>query len=346
MLFLTLCAGLLILGKVMRVPIRLIGGVVGLLWLGVVLAHLFLPAENPLPRAFGGTLQGWLVFGGVGLLALGYRALLARLRRKAEVPSKPTGATPAFSSSELDRYARHIVLREIGGQGQKRLKKAKVLVVGAGGLGSPALLYLAAAGVGEIGVIDDDTVSNSNLQRQILFRDSDIGAPKVEAAAAALRALNPFITVRPYRQRLTAETAGGIIADYDLVLDGTDSFATRSLVNAACVTQGKPLISGAISQWEGQLSLFGAPGPCYACLFPSAPADGLAPSCAEAGVVGALPGVIGAMMAGEAIKFITGAGQGLQGRLMIHDALWVENRTIAIRRDPACPVCGPAAKPV
>jgi molybdopterin/thiamine biosynthesis adenylyltransferase len=196
--------------------------------------------------------------------------------------------------------------------------------------------------VGTIGLIDDDTVSNSNLQRQILFRDDDIGMRKTDAAAAAMRALNPFISVQPYTERLTEEAAVKLITQYDLVLDGTDNFVTRHLVNATCVALGKPLISGAISQWEGQVSLFQAPGPCYACVFPKVPADGLAPSCAEAGVVGALPGVIGAMMATEAIKHITGAGQTLHGRLHIHDALWNEHRTLKINRDPMCKICGNA----
>ena len=340
MLFLGLVLGLFGLGKIMRVPPRLIGSVIVMLWAAIVVAHLILPSDNPLPRAFGGSLQSWLVIGGVGALALGYRRLLNWLRGSAPEIKAPQKAT--FSSSELDRYARHIILREIGGQGQKRLKNAKILVIGAGGLGSPALLYLAAAGVGTIGLVDDDTVSNSNLQRQILFRDADIGAPKVDVAAATLRALNPFITLRPYTDRLTADMAPALFADYDIILDGTDNFETRYLINAVCVKLGKPLISGAISQWEGQVSLFLAPGPCYACLFPEAPADGLAPSCAEAGVIGALPGVIGAMMATEAIKYITGAGQTLHGRLHIHDALWNEHRTLKISRNPACKICGNA----
>lgn len=340
MLFFGLVLGLFGLGRIMRVPTKLVSSMIGILWAAVVLTHLVLPPQNPLPRAFGGSLQSWLVIGGVGVLIFGYRRLLNRLRGSASTAPPPQAA--AFSSSELDRYARHILLREVGGQGQKRLKEAKVLVIGAGGIGSPVLLYLAAAGVGEIGLIDDDTVSNSNLQRQILFRDNDIGARKVHAAAAALRALNPFISLRPYTERVTADRAADLFSHYDLILDGTDNFETRYLVNAACVQLSKPLISGAISQWEGQISLFQSPGPCFACLFPQAPADGLAPSCAEAGVIGALPGVIGAMMATEAIKFITGAGQTLHGRLHIHDALWNEHRTLKITRDPACKICGDA----
>lgn len=246
-----------------------------------------------------------------------------------------------MSPEEIERYARHLMLREIGGPGQARLSRARVLVVGAGGLGAPALLYLAAAGVGTIGVIDDDRVSASNLQRQVIFRTGDIGQPKVAAAQGALAALNPFVSVRPMDERLTTETAG-LVADWDLVLDGSDNFDTRHLVNRACVAAGVPLISGAIAQWEGQLSLFDPArgAPCLACVFPVIPAAGLAPNCAEAGVMGALPGIIGAMMAAEAIKEITGAGATLRGRLVIHDALWGESRQIAVRRDPDCPVCG------
>ena len=196
---------------------------------------------------------------------------------------------------ELNRYARHIVLRELGGGGQRKLKEAKVLVIGAGGLGSPALLYLAAAGVGTIGVIDDDSVDGSNLQRQIIHRDQDIDTPKVFSAQAAMQALNPFVTVKPYHRRLTADLAAKLFAEYDLILDGSDNFDTRYLANRAAVATGKPLISGAITQWEGQISLYhpASGAPCFECLFPSRPAEGLAPSCAEAGVIAPLPGIIG-----------------------------------------------------
>jgi molybdopterin/thiamine biosynthesis adenylyltransferase len=241
----------------------------------------------------------------------------------------------------LDRYARHIVLREIGGPGQKALKEAKVLVIGAGGLGSPALMYLAAAGVGTIGVIDDDVVDNSNLQRQVIHRDSDIGFPKVRSAMQAMTAQNPYVEVRPYQRRLTPEIAEGLFADYDLILDGTDNFDARYLANETCVALGKPLISGALSQWEGQVSVF-APHlgtPCYQCIFPEVPAPGLAPSCAEAGVVGPLPGVVGSMMAVEAVKLISGAGQALLGDMLIYDALWGETRKIAINPREDCPIC-------
>jgi molybdopterin/thiamine biosynthesis adenylyltransferase len=233
-------------------------------------------------------------------------------------------------------------LREIGGTGQKKLKSAKILVVGAGGLGAPALQYLAAAGVGTIGVIDDDSVENANLQRQIIHRDEDIGTPKVFSAQQAMLAQNPYVEVRPYHRRLDAEIAQDLFADYDLILDGTDNFKTRYLVNETAVMLGKPVISGALSQWEGQLSVFDpAKGtPCYQCIFPSAPAPDLAPSCAEAGVIGPLPGVVGAMMAQEAIKLITGAGSVLHSEMLIYDGLFGETRKMGLKPRSDCPICG------
>ncbi|MGD9919263.1 MAG: ThiF family adenylyltransferase [Paenirhodobacter sp.] len=337
---LVLLAALLALGLALRAPGRIVLSMLGLLWAGIVLVHLLLPEGNPLRATLGGSLTGWLALGVVAVLVLAYRAMLRALRARAITP--PARAEGTFSEAELDRYARHILLREVGGPGQRKLKAAKVLVVGAGGLGSPVLLYLAAAGVGTIGIVDDDAVSSSNLQRQVLHRDADIGKPKVFSAEAALTALNPFIEIRPYNRRLTEENAAGLIADYDLVIDGCDNFETRHLVNRACVEAGKPLLSGAITQWEGQLSLYDPArgAPCLACVFPVIPAAGLAPSCAEAGVMGALPGIVGAMMAAEAIKEITGAGATLRGRLVIHDALWGESRQIAVKRDPACKICG------
>jgi molybdopterin/thiamine biosynthesis adenylyltransferase len=252
-----------------------------------------------------------------------------------------------YASGEVDRYARHIMLREIGGPGQKALKRARVLVVGAGGLGAPALMYLAAAGVGRIGVIDEDVVEATNLQRQIIHSDVRIGLPKVFSAETAMLALNPYVDVRPYHRRLTDEIASGLVEEYDLVLDGTDNFATRYVINKACVDLSKPLISGALTQWEGQISLFDPAhgAPCYRCIFPEAPAAGLAPSCAEAGVLGPLPGVVGAMMAAEAIKSLTGAGDTLSGRMMIYDALYAETRTITLKRRADCPDCGTGLAP-
>lgn len=336
---------LVLVGRIAGLPWRGIGALLAGLWAAVTLAHLLLPADNPLVRSTGGDWRGWLVLGVLGGIGLGYRGLLGALRRRATARAVPKEPEGPFSEAELDRYARHIVLREIGGPGQLRLKQARVLVVGAGGLGSPALLYLAAAGVGTIGVVDDDTVSNSNLQRQVIHTDDRIGMAKVFSAEIAMKALNPHVEVRPYNRRLTEAEAAALFADYDLVLDGSDNFATRYLVNAAAVATRTPLVAGAIAQWEGQISLYDPArgAPCYACIFPEEPAAGLAPSCAEAGVVGALPGVLGAMMAAEAIKDIAGAGQSLRGRMLIYDALWGESRQIALKPRPGCPVCGGTA---
>ena len=323
-----------------RAPIWAQGTLLGIALVAPLLAvirmrgadHLFLPSA-----------RGWAALALLALVAgfvIVIRHFLAR-QRAAQVRAA-VAPSDKFTEVELDRYARHIVLREIGGPGQKALKNARVLVVGAGGLGAPALQYLAGAGVGTIGVIDADVVSNSNLQRQVIHRDADIGIAKVHSAARAMAALNPFIQVRPYARNFTADVAPELLEDYDLVLDGTDNFETRYAVNAACVAAGKPLISGALSQWEGQISLF-APAldaPCYRCIFPQAPADHLAPSCAQAGVLSALPGVIGTMMAVEAIKQITGAGQPLVRRLMIYDALYADVRTIKIAPRADCPICG------
>jgi molybdopterin/thiamine biosynthesis adenylyltransferase len=243
----------------------------------------------------------------------------------------------SFSDEEVERYARHLMLREVGGPGQQRLRAAKVLLVGAGGLGAPAALYLAAAGVGRLTLVDPDTVSLSNLQRQVLYAEADIGVVKVEAAARRLKALNPHTLVEPVGHALSEANAQAIVAAHDLVLDGTDDFATRFAVNAACVKAGRTLVSGAIGRWTGQIGVFAA-RPCYRCLVPEIPPD--VETCAAVGVIGALAGVIGAMMALEAIKLITGAGEALEGRLLIYDALCAEARTVKVAADPDCPVCG------
>jgi len=252
-----------------------------------------------------------------------------------------------MQEQELERYARHIVLREIGGPGQQKLRRAKVLVIGAGGLGSPALMYLAAAGVGTLGIVDDDQVSLSNLQRQVLHATERVGQPKTESAAMALAAINPHVATKLHAVRLNADNGREIITGYDLVLDGSDNFETRYLVNRTCVALGIPLISAAMSQWEGQISLYDPAqgGPCYQCIFPEAPAAGLAPSCSDVGVMGALAGVMGSMMAGEAIKAITGAGAGLRGSMLIYDALYGESRKISLHKNRACPVCGQGVAP-
>lgn len=333
------------LGAVLRAPRNLRVAMIAALWLAVVLLHLTLPAGHPLRAATGGEARVWLALGVVVALVAGYRAALARLRHRAPAPAPAAAPGSAvFRPAELDRYARHIALREIGGSGQRRLKAARVLVIGAGGLGSPALMYLAAAGVGTIGVIDDDVVENANLQRQVIHTDARIGMPKVFSAELAMRALNPFIEVRPWNRRLTDDIAEALFAEHDLILDGSDNFDTRYLANRVAVAAGRPLVAAAITQWEGQVSVYhpAAGGPCFACVFPVRPAPGLVPTCAEAGVAAPLPGIIGAMMAMEAVKHLTGAGETLRGRLMIHDALYGETRAIAVRRRPDCPVCGNA----
>ncbi|MBV9994913.1 MAG: molybdopterin-synthase adenylyltransferase MoeB [Caulobacteraceae bacterium] len=244
----------------------------------------------------------------------------------------------SFSDEEVERYARHLVLREIGGPGQQRLKAARALIVGAGGLGAPAALYLAAAGLGSMAIVDPDTVSLSNLQRQVLYATADDGASKVARAAARLKALNPHVRIEPVAERLDEGGARRLVAGCDLVLDGTDDFATRFAVNAACVAEGVTLVSGAIGRWTGQVGVF-AGRPCYRCLVPEIPPE--AETCAMVGVVGALAGVIGSMMALEAIKLVAGAGEPLTGRLLIYDALSAEARTVRVGADPHCPVCGP-----
>ena len=341
MLVIVFAAGLWLLGAALAAPRRWRWAAIAGLWLSVMLVHLALPTGHALRRLVGGDARNWLVLGAVFAVIVGYFLVVNRLKSKAAVtlPQPPTGA---FRPAELDRYARHIMLREIGGPGQRRLKEARVLVIGAGGLGAPALLYLAASGVGVIGVIDDDVVEASNLQRQIIHSDQRLGMAKVQSAEIAMRALNPFITVQPYQRRLTDDIAETLLADYDLILDGSDNFDTRYLINRLAAKLAKPLISGAITQWEGQLSLYDPArgGPCYECIFPQRPAPGMVPTCAEAGVAAPLPGVIGAMMAMEAVKHITGAGTSLRGRLLIHDALYGETRMITATRRKGCAACG------
>jgi adenylyltransferase/sulfurtransferase len=250
-----------------------------------------------------------------------------------------------FSEDEIHRYSRHILLGEVGGAGQARLRAASVLVIGAGGLGSPLALYLAAAGVGRIGIVDDDVVELSNLQRQIAHGMADLGMPKAESAAAAARAINPGVRVEPHRTRINAANALELIAGYDIVCDGSDTFPTRFLVADACVLARRTLVSAAVLRFEGQLSTFRPhqSGPCYRCLYPEAPPDGLVPSCGEAGVLGAVTGVMGTLQATEVLKEIMGVGETLAGRLLIWDALGARFRTINLRQDPTCPACGPHA---
>jgi adenylyltransferase/sulfurtransferase len=246
-----------------------------------------------------------------------------------------------LSIDEVRRYSRHLIIPDVGMAGQRRLKNSKVLVIGAGGLGSPALLYLAAAGVGTLGVVDFDTVDESNLQRQIIHGQSDIGKPKALSAREAVAEVNPYVDVFVHEERLDNSNALDLFAQYDLILDGTDNFATRYLVNDAAVLLGKPYVWGSIYRFDGQASVFWAEhGPCYRCLYPEPPPPGMVPSCAEGGVLGVLCASIGSIQVTEAIKLLTGIGDPLLGRLMIYDALAMEYRTLAVRKDPDCAVCG------
>lgn len=245
-----------------------------------------------------------------------------------------------FTDDEVTRYSRNILLEEVGGIGQAKLRAARVLVVGAGGLGCPLVLYLAASGIGTIGVVDDDVVDLSNLQRQVGHTTARIGASKVESLAEAVRALNPDCVIEPYAARLTGANALGLVARYDLVCDGSDNFPTRFLLNDACVLAGRTLVSAAVLRFDGQLATFKPGGPCYRCLYPAPPPDGMVPTCGEAGVLGAVVGVMGSLQAAEVLKEVLGIGQSLAGRLLIWDALGVRFRTITLPRDPACPACG------
>jgi sulfur-carrier protein adenylyltransferase/sulfurtransferase len=265
------------------------------------------------------------------------------MRNPDQSSSRSTRARPAGSLSpdEAERYRRHLVLEEVGPEGQLRLKQARVLLVGMGGLGAPAALYLAAAGAGRLTLVDGDRVEASNLQRQVIYGTADLGRPKVEVARERLSALNPHVEFEIHQARLTAANAMDLIRGHDLVIDGTDNFASHYLVNDACVILGLPHVHGSILRFEGQVSLFAAHGgPCYRCLFPSAPDEGVAPDCAEAGVLGVLPGIVGSIQAAEAIKWILQAGSPLRGRLLRIDALRMQFDELTVARDPACPVCG------
>jgi adenylyltransferase/sulfurtransferase len=248
---------------------------------------------------------------------------------------------PKLSKDEVLRYSRHLIMPEVGMDGQLKLKQAKVLLIGTGGLGAPLGLYLAAAGVGRLGLVDFDVVDFTNLQRQVTFGTSDVGRPKIEAAQQRLANLNPTIRIDTHEVRLTSENALDLFRNYDIIVDGTDNFPTRYLVNDACVLLGKPNVYGSIFRFEGQATVFGYPGgPCYRCLYPEPPPPGLVPSCAEGGVLGVLPGIVGSIQAMETIKLILGRGDALVGRLLLFDALAMKFRELKLRRNPACPVCG------
>ena len=262
------------------------------------------------------------------------------MQTREPLVQSPNGAVE-LSNDEIARYSRHLIMPEVALDGQKKLKAAKVLTVGTGGLGSPLALYLAAAGIGTIGIVDFDVVDESNLQRQIIHGTSDVGRPKVESARDKIKDINPNVEVVVHEEALTSENALEIFADYDVIVDGTDNFPTRYLVNDACVLLGKPNVYGSIFRFEGQASVFWAEeGPCYRCLYPEPPPPGLVPSCAEGGVLGILPGAIGVVQATEAVKLILGIGEPLIGRLMLYDALGMSFREMKLRKDPGCPICG------
>lgn len=332
------------IGIVMKTPMQARLLMIGLLLVLVVGLHVVLPADHPVRLATGGSAAPWGLLLAGAALVLGYRQILSRLRSRAEEKTHvrdDTNAKGTFTEAELRRYARHIVLREVGGPGQKALKEASVCVIGAGGLGSPVLQYLGAAGVGTIGIVDDDVVDSANLHRQVIHLDRALGMPKVFSAQMQLEAQNPFVEVRPYNRRLDLMTALELFADYDVIVDGTDNFETRYLVNEAACALGKPLVSGALTQWEGQVSVFdpSSGAPCYACVFPHAPDPALAPPCSEAGVIGPLPGVIGTMMALETLKVLTGSGASLRNEMLIFDGLYGETRRISVKRRSDCRVC-------
>ena len=257
----------------------------------------------------------------------------------ALIPAMAGGAT-SFTEEQIRRYSRHIILPQVGGKGQRKLLQGKVLLVGAGGLGAPTALYLAAAGVGKLGIVDFDSVDLSNLQRQVLHHGHDVGRPKVISAAETIADINPDVEVVKHQTALTSENILDIIADYDVVVDGTDNFPTRYLINDACVMAGKPNVHGSIFLFEGQATVF-APGKgCYRCLYPAPPPPGMVPSCQEAGVLGVLPGIVGMVQAIETVKLVLGIGESLAGRLLLFDALSMEFRQVKLRRDPDCPMCG------
>lgn len=259
----------------------------------------------------------------------------------AHTAAKDATQLPTLSNDEIARYSRHLIMPEVGMEGQRKLKAARVLMIGTGGLGAPVGMYLAAAGVGTLGIVDFDVVDSSNLQRQIVHGTKDIGRPKIESARERLNDINPNVKIEPYETRLTSENALEMFREYDMVVDGTDNFPTRYLVNDACVLTGKPNVYGSIFRFEGQASVFwAARGACYRCLYPEPPPPGLVPSCAEGGVLGVLPGIVGAIQANEAIKLILGAGDALVNRLLLFDAWKMRFREMKLRKDPECPVCG------
>lgn len=341
MVFLLVGITVLVLDRVFNVTRRNNLVFLSLVFSIIFLIHLTVSVDHVLVKSTGGSLRNLIVSFILLLVIISYVFLLKKAKNIGKVKFEKASTKNLFNPEELNRYARHIVLKEIGGLGQKKLKNAKILVIGAGGLGSPVLQYLGAGGIGTIGVVDSDLVDNSNLQRQIIYTDKMIGDSKVFAASQAIRAQNPYTKVLAYNYLFNEQNADDLISNFDLIIDGTDNARTRYLVNKTCVKLKKPLISGAISQWEGQVMVYTSTlaSPCYQCVFPNISNTELAASCSETGVVGALPGVIGSIMAVEAIKLISGAGELLDGRLMIYDALHAETRIIKLNQDINCPVC-------
>ena len=341
MVFLLVGITVLVLDRIFNVTRRNNLVFLSLVFSIIFLIHLTVSVDHVLVKSTGGSLRNLIVSFILLLVIISYVFLLKKAKNIGKVKFEKASTKNLFNPEELNRYARHIVLKEIGGLGQKKLKNAKILVIGAGGLGSPVLQYLGAGGIGTIGVVDSDLVDNSNLQRQIIYTDKMIGDSKVFAASQAIRAQNPYTKVLAYNYLFNEQNADDLISNFDLIIDGTDNAQTRYLVNKTCVKLKKPLISGAISQWEGQVMVYTSTlaSPCYQCVFPNISNTELAASCSETGVVGALPGVIGSIMAVEAIKLISGAGELLDGRLMIYDALHAETRIIKLNQDINCPVC-------
>ena len=305
------------------------------------LIHFIFNDNHLLVKLTGGSLKALVLISITFTMLALYIFFLNKIKSLKEEVVVGGQKVNSFKPEELDRYSRHIVLKEIGGSGQKKLKSARVLVIGAGGLGSPILQYLGACGVGVIGIIDNDVVDNSNLQRQVIYPDRAIGESKVFAAADAIKAQNPFIEVLTFNRSFNENIAQDLISEFDLIMDGTDNSKSRYLINKVSVGLSKPLISGAISQWEGQVMVYDSKpdSPCYQCLFPETNSTSTNQTCSELGVMAALPGVIGSIMAVEAIKLITNAGERLSGRLLIYDGLYAETRTISVKRNNQCQVC-------
>jgi|TARA_E500000081_G_C6135320_1_gene356316 molybdopterin/thiamine biosynthesis adenylyltransferase len=314
---------------------------VGILLAGILGALVLIPETHSFSIRMGGWAP-WATISFIFGVVFLFRLFISALRNKSnEIYFADVQEADEFSNHELERYSRHIILRELGGLGQRRIKDSKVLIIGAGGLGAPIIQYLAASGVGTIGIIDHDKVSLSNLQRQVIYLTNQVGEQKVFSAADAIYKLNSNVNVRPYNRRLNSEIAEEIFSEYDVIVDGTDNFETRYIANAAATTTKKPLVSGALSQWEGQVSVF-APhqgGPCYACVFPTPPKDGLALTCSEGGVFSPLPGVVGSVMAVETLKILSQSGETLLGQMFIYDGLRGESRKIKLKPIKKCPVC-------